>query len=613
MPSSRREKLKRSLESETTPLEDGQMVDSSLQLEHQLVNAFTTSNNSLLPITKKRMSKKSKKSATVESLQQVKKTTCIDKFCSCHKPFQTTKSLQTLDQESISEERVLPPCWTLHAKDLSPKLWLPTETDYVDSPLNWWNGSFQTIKSNSWFSIKAWNPQKMENWQKTCWPSSTFSIAESTEEESTKVKGSKKTAEKQPKNVPETKPKGMKPRTKVPPNSCTRVKLVPKPEVAQMLKRWFGTVRYTYNWALGCMTKKPKSYKINAFWLRKRFINECNIPLSKRWILDTPKHVRDGAIQDLVQGYKTNFEKKKLNPEHKFCMKFRSKKENQSIVIPYDAIKQWKLEKDKGEVSMYPTFLKNKILFYTRNLSSNLPSDVKFDCRLTLNKLGAFHLCIPTVKACENQTSNDNWCAIDPGVRTGWTVYSPTPGVCYKFGDKDISRIYRLCTHLDMLISNTANTHGAKRLKKGKLRRKGYRMRRAQERARQRIKFLVDDVHWKTINFLTNQFSNIIIPPFEVSNMVSKTTRKISKKSVRQMLSWKHFTFRQRLLYKAKLKGVNVFVRGESWTSKTCTNCFKIHHTLGGNKTFKCPYCNVQIERDASGARNIFLRNALGS
>lgn len=204
-----------------------------------------------------------------------------------------------------------------------------------------------------------------------------------------------------------------------------RVRLKPSKETSDILKRWLGTVRYTYNWTLSCIKEKPKEYKINYIWLRKRFINEVNIPKDKRWILDTPKHVRDGAIRDLAQGYSLNFQKRKENPSHSFEMKFRSKKDShQSIVIPYDAIKSLQRNDSQGEIKMYPTYIKNALLFHTRK-SSELPESIKYDCRLILDKLGRFYLHIPVLKehlvtACESQTSR--WASVDPGVRTFMTV-----------------------------------------------------------------------------------------------------------------------------------------------------------------------------------------------
>ena len=93
--------------------------------------------------------------------------------------------------------------------------------------------------------------------------------------------------------------------------------------------------------------------------------------------------------------------------------------------------------------------------------------------------------------------------------------------------------------------------------------------------------------------------------------MVKKSNRKIGKKSVRQMLTWRHFTFRQRLLLSSKDTDTKIHVLGEEYTSKTCSNCMNINYTLGGSKTYKCKKCKVILDRDVNGARNIFLKNVI--
>jgi putative transposase len=67
--------------------------------------------------------------------------------------------------------------------------------------------------------------------------------------------------------------------------------------------------------------------------------------------------------------------------------------------------------------------------------------------------------------------------------------------------------------------------------------------------------------------------------------------------------------FRQRLLVKAAHEGVAVYVRGEEYTTKTCTNCLKINPKIKGEKVLKCPCCGIVVDRDVGGARNIFLKN----
>lgn len=515
---------------------------------------------------------KKKKSVTAESPHKDRRATLSDKSLICETSIPTTESSQISVLESTSRDVVSGPSWSCQAREWSPKLWLPTETGSAGSHSNWLSGSFSSMESNSWFSIKKWTPQETPSLQKTSWPSLTFSTVELTDAESTKQMEKKELKESKKKSAEKKKKKEVS-RKKPPANCCKKVRLNPPPEVASKLKQWFGAVRHTYNWALGCIKKKPSEYKAsNAIWLRKRFVNKCNIPKSKQFLLETPKHVRDSAIEDLAMAFKTNFQK-----GGNFDVKFRSKKDGeQSITIPYDAIKNW--DRNNGELKMYPTFLEKKIIQHTRSNSQKrkdkVPERIEYDCKLLLDKLGRFYLVIafhspssvsthPThgkksleslesEDACENQAGifsrveESKWCSIDPGVRTFLTVYSPTPGECFKIGDGDISRIYRLCKHLDNL---TASQNKNKETKKQKRREKG----RAILRLRNRIRNLVDEVHKKAVNFLVTRFKNIIIPPFNVKQMIRRVDRKINSQTVRKMVSWSHYRFRQRLQVKAAL------------------------------------------------------------
>ena len=207
------------------------------------------------------------------------------------------------------------------------------------------------------------------------------------------------------------------------------------------------------------------------------------------------------------------------------------------------------------------------------------------------------------VSVCDNQTDTKrhDWVALDPGVRTFMTGYSPTPGVCFQVAPKDINKLYRLCKHLDAMISKIA---------KSTSKRERYKVKKVLSRLRHRIHHLVDEVHWKCIHFLVTRFKNIIIPPFNTSQMVKRGSRRIRSKTARQMLCWRHYTFRRRLLDKVKLlTDTRVFVRGEEYTTKACTNCLQLHHKIGGNKLFKCPQCFIVVDRDVSGSRNIFIKN----
>ena len=130
---------------------------------------------------------------------------------------------------------------------------------------------------------------------------------------------------------------------------------------------------------------------------------------------------------------------------------------------------------------------------------------------------------------------------------------------------------------------------------------------------RTKVKNIVNDLHKKTSSWLTRNFKYIFLPSFDVKPMIKKKERKqkrkLRKTIVRSMLALSHFSFKQRLLHMAKSRGCKVKICNEAWTSKTCGNCGSINKNLKANKIFKCSSCNIIIDRDYNGARNIYLRN----
>jgi putative transposase len=196
--------------------------------------------------------------------------------------------------------------------------------------------------------------------------------------------------------------------------------------------------------------------------------------------------------------------------------------------------------------------------------------------------------------------------SIDPGIRTPFTWYSPTKGIG-KIGQQDIGRIFRLCQHMDNLISRKTNLAQSTSKRKKK---KAKRLDKAVACMQRKITCLQSEIHWKSIAFFTHEFDAIIIPPFEASNMVNRKTRKITRKTVRKMLSWGHYRFRQRLIAKAEELGVRVIIQNEAYTSKTCSWCGNVQR-IGGSEIYDCQNCGTVMDRDENGARGIFLRALL--
>ena len=569
------EKLKKLLEFLPLLLDNGQTLDTSILSELPEVKDYIISQNSLTTDQLQTISCliQEKKSVIVEFLQLDRMKTSNDKFNLCSHSFQTIRSLLISVLELTLNGKVSSTFWNCLKAEQSQKLLLPIETDSVALPLNCSNGFFNTTKSNSWFSIKRWTPQVTSNWQKSSFLSSTFSIAENKVKESTKRELVRRPNQK---------------RKKAPANCTRKFRLYLNKNQQSTLNKWFGSVRKTYNWALENI--ENRHVPINRYWLRNRYVNACNIPTKFGFLKDVPKHVREGAIDDLVDAFVINFRK-----GDKFQVKYRSKKVEQAIVLPKDAIKSFK----NYQLTFYPTMFPGSVKLFSR-----VPLTFNYDCRIIKDRLGRYYLAVPihkpTVSACDNKTGSI--VAVDPGVRTFATTFGvkQSETEILKFGDKDITRIYRLCKHLDKLVSKQKTL-------KDKSKKKSHK--KAEHRQRFKIKNLVRDVHWKTASYLCKEYDHVIYPPFKISQMVLKGKRNITSKTVRGMYTWSYYTFRQRLEYKASQLGSQVHVLGEEYTTKVCSNCGYMNPNVGGSKKIVCPCCNIKVDRDVSGARNIFIKN----
>jgi putative transposase len=324
--------------------------------------------------------------------------------------------------------------------------------------------------------------------------------------------------------------------------------------------------------------------------LRANAVNAEAIKLEPwAWVKETPYDVRDEAMNDCHKAYKINKMRVKSGGIKCFKMKFRTRKDNtQSICIHS---KHW--NHTRGEYSF---------LHQIRS-AEPISERLEYDCRLQLTSLGEFYLCVPMPLSVrpENQGPTvKRMIALDPGIRTFVTGYDPS-GQASEWGKHDIGRIYRLCHAVDKLQSQWTRAEVRHH--------KRWKMKRAAMRLRKRIHSLVDEFHRKLAKWLCESYHLVLLPTFEVSQMMPRGQRRIGSKTARAMATWSHYRFRQRLLDKTReYPSCAVVLVNEVYTSKTCGSCGWLHHALGGSKQFQCPHCGFDVGRDYNGARNIYLR-----
>jgi len=190
--------------------------------------------------------------------------------------------------------------------------------------------------------------------------------------------------------------------------------------------------------------------------------------------------------------------------------------------------------------------------------------------------------------------------ACDPGVRTFLTAYSPTD--CAKIGKGFAARLRPMLQRLDKLFGQRAKFLKAAPTTWKQCHRDRFRyFQRRIFSIRNKIQDLIHDLHKRAADFLTANYDVILLPTFETSRMVTKTSRKITSRTVRQMLSLGHYRFRQYLEWIAYKRGKRVVTCSEAYTSRTDSRTGEIVE-IGASETIN------GLDRDVNGARGTFLR-----
>ena len=445
---------------------------------------------------------------------------------------------------------------------------------------------------------------------------------------------------------------------------CFSVRIKPTRDQKQIINHWIGCARFTYNQGLAIVkkyTSKDEKPTINGSLfqsIKGQLVPYDKVDRDKPWLHNCPEKIRAYAVhQELSRTYDSNFKKGVKN----FDPRFRNKEGAQSIHIPKDKI--W-YSRDSTTIRIFPnhgmktehfTNLSDDVMksskiklgdfrifgtrFNSRSTTTskkrskkkmNLvercfkedPSKVfttsKFDVTFVRTATKKYEIRLtydePVIDVQERNYEKQpekkfDSVFIDPGNRTFSTMYSPEGFSC-SVGDRDISRIFRLLKTHDKLQSGFAKKNNKHtRNKKEHPNSMNGKSKIHLAVLREKIKNLRDEVHWQTISFLLKNFKNIFIPKLDTKSMIMKGSRNLNKKAVRQMLTWSHSVFIQRLIGKAQeFKDTHVHVVDECYTSKTCGSCGVINESLGSSKWFSCKRCGFKCERDLNGARNIFIK-----
>lgn len=391
-------------------------------------------------------------------------------------------------------------------------------------------------------------------------------------------------------------------------------------EVA-MLDELLEQYRWYYNYTVACMNEyieRTGKTKLSYRNVRTRILPyyRCNLDTKECFLEETQlkpqlltpywdkvhERVPRGALHKFVSSFNAMCTNVKSRHNKKSKMRFASRKK-ETLYCSF--------EDDK-----YPSFINDITGVYNYRSKSGVHkklyfkdviNDVQKPVEIIKDQYtGIYYLHYPVPlnyypsddRRRENQAKSRviKVIALDPGVRKFQVGYDPT-GSLVQIGNKSNQKLLSVLKEVDNLESLKRTCFNKEQI--NRYRQELYVLRR-------HVKNLVKDLHWKTISYLTNNYTTILLPEFATSQMMK--SKVLPKSTKRVMTMYSFYSFRQRFLYKAASKKVELHIVNESFTSKGCTRCLELND-VGRSEVYNCKNCNLVLDRDVNGGRNIFVKN----
>lgn len=250
------------------------------------------------------------------------------------------------------------PFWTEQSKVNSERLYLPTETDYVDLHSSFLNTCLPSAESKLPLSITTNQHPQMLNSQTISCPSYTSILVDKWVKDDTKQKLLKSKNKQENKQSQQPDPTGI-----------IKIRILPTKKQQQVFKRWLGSYNYTWNKTLQYI-KDNKISKPHRISLKNKFtvlnpnhlMGQTNpdVPL---FMAFTSSKIRARAVQNLCTVYtsaQSNLERGNIAG---FNIKPKCKKNQTrcfSLPIPKDGISFTEdANQRKTHISIFPDVMKH--------------------------------------------------------------------------------------------------------------------------------------------------------------------------------------------------------------------------------------------------------------
>ena len=370
-----------------------------------------------------------------------------------------------------------------------------------------------------------------------------------------------------------------------------KILLLPNKKQKQYLIKWMDAWIEMYNKVISIIKneRKTQSIKLNKS-LKYNEINLDNLErtklkkdlkpfkytLSSKYSIDI--HTLDYCINDVLTMLKSSITN--LN-------NFNTKKSKLRYIKKTKKSKIFKIEN-------YGSITDNS--FFTSKLGKYLHSNPSINYKKSNSSLttiqfknGKFYMLVKKKLTINKNNNKNKIISLDPGHKTFLTGLSND--CLLEIGKNVDKKIRKRLNKMDKI----------KKQKRSKVKNK----RKYLLKHEKKLSNYVNNLHWQIANYLTSNYSHILLGNYSTKNMVE--SNKSNKMNKRIGSSLKFYQFRQKLIYKSIIKDCKFSLVDEYNTTKSCSNCSTLNN-IGSSREYNCKQCLQLYTRDTNSCKNILLR-----
>ena len=357
-----------------------------------------------------------------------------------------------------------------------------------------------------------------------------------------------------------------------------KYKIKPNVEQQELLSKFFGCVRYIYNWGLNAKTSayKENGKTVGYVQLAKE-LTSLKCQQDHEWLNECTTEALQQSLRSLDNAFTAFFRKKAKYP--RFKAKKRSKDTVKFINSVHFDFNNWTVKLPKlGKVKL------------CLNRTFDQSTCKQGTCTVTRDHCGTYW-CVIVVDDLQPEPAKaklvkDNAIGVDLGIKDYAILSDGT-----KFSNpKHLEKAQKKLAHLQKVFA-----------RKGKDSANQEKMRIKVAKCHRSITNKRNDFLHKLSNHLVRNYDTICLEDLNVKGM--EHNHNLARAI--QSASWSEFV--RQLTYKSEWYGKNILFIGRfEPSSKLCHNCGYINKDLKlSDREWTCPVCGEHHDRDVNAAKNI--------